>query len=44
MTAPTELITEAAVTVEPEGQGFRISRFALALRAKVPNLGSGQIR
>ena len=35
---PTELITEAAVTLEPEGQGFRISRSALTLRAKVPNL------
>src|ERR1700742_1173977 len=35
---PTELNTEAAVTLEPEGQGFRISRSALILRAKVPNL------
>src|SRR6478672_6826742 len=35
---PSELITEAAVTIEPEGQGFRISRSALTLRAKVPNL------
>jgi lipoyl-dependent peroxiredoxin len=35
---PTELATEAAVTLEPEGQGFRISRSALMLRAKVPNL------
>src|SRR5262249_29371911 len=26
---PTELSTEAAVTLEPEGQGFRISRSAL---------------
>src|SRR3979411_2683778 len=26
---PTQLITEAAVTLEPEGQGFRISRAAL---------------
>src|SRR6266481_9000368 len=34
----TELTTEAAVTLEPEGQGFRISRSALTLRAKVPNL------
>ena len=30
---PTELSTEAAVTLEPEGQGFRISRSALTLRA-----------
>ena len=35
---PTELATEAAVTLEPEGKGFRISRSALTLRAKVPNL------
>jgi len=35
---PTELSTEAAVSLEPEGQGFRISRSALTLRAKVPNL------
>ena len=35
---PEELSTEAAVTLEPEGQGFRISRSALTLRAKVPNV------
>jgi lipoyl-dependent peroxiredoxin len=35
---PTELNTEAAVTLEPEGQGFRISCSALILRAQVPNL------
>jgi osmotically inducible protein OsmC len=35
---PTELSTEAAVTLDPEGQGFRISRSALTLRGKVPNL------
>ena len=35
---PTELSTEAAVTLEPEGKGFRISRSALTLRASVPNL------
>ena len=29
---------KAAVTLEPEGQGFRISRSALTLRASVPNL------
>src|SRR5262249_3414279 len=34
----SELSTEAAVTIEPEGQGFRISRSALTLRAQVPNL------
>ena len=35
---PTELATEAAVTLEPEGQGFRITGSALTLRARVPNL------
>src|SRR5579863_44585 len=39
---PTELSTEAAVTLEAEGQGFRISRSALTLRAKVPNLDEKQ--
>jgi osmotically inducible protein OsmC len=34
----TELETEAAVTLESEGQGFRISRSALVLRATVPNI------
>jgi lipoyl-dependent peroxiredoxin len=35
---PTELNVEAAVTIEAEGQGFRISHSALTLRAKVPGL------
>lgn len=35
---PTELTTEAAVSLDPEGQGFRISRSALTLRASVPKL------
>jgi lipoyl-dependent peroxiredoxin len=35
---PTELSTEAAVTLDQDGQSFRISRSALILRAKVPNL------
>ena len=35
---PTELAAEAAVTLEPEGQGFKISRSALTLRAHVPGL------
>ncbi len=35
---PTELNTEAAVTLEPEGQGFRISQSVLTLRGQVPNL------
>ena len=35
---PTELTTEAAVSLEPDGQGFRITRSALTLRVSVPNL------
>jgi osmotically inducible protein OsmC len=35
---PIELNVEAVVTIEPEGQGFRISHSALTLRAKVPGL------
>lgn len=35
---PTELSTQAVVTLEPDGAGIRISRSALTLRAKVPNL------
>src|SRR6267143_5059404 len=35
---PTELDTEAAVTLEQDDAGFRISRSALTLRAQVPNL------
>jgi osmotically inducible protein OsmC len=35
---PTELITEAAVSLDPDGAGFRISRSALTLTAAVPGL------
>src|SRR6476659_9349373 len=35
---PAELTTEAAVTLEKDGAGFRISQSALTLRAQVPNL------
>src|ERR1700712_1065244 len=35
---PEELATEAAATLEPDGQGFKISRSALTLRARVPGL------
>ena len=38
---PTELATEAAVTLEPDGsQGFKISRSALTLRAQVPGISA----
>jgi osmotically inducible protein OsmC len=35
---PTELAVEAAVSLEPEGQGFRITRSALTLQAQVPGI------
>ena len=35
---PTELSTEAAVSLEKDGQGFKISKSALTLRAQVPNI------
>src|SRR5829696_3496587 len=35
---PTELVTEAAVTLDPEGDGFKISKSALTLSAEVPGL------
>src|SRR6516164_7402609 len=41
---PTELTTEAAVTLEAEGEGFRISRSDLNLRAEVPGLDEATFR
>jgi len=35
---PTELTTEAAVSLDPDGGGFRITRSALTLIADVPGL------
>lgn len=35
---PTELRTEAAISLDPEGQGFKISKSALTLVADVPGL------
>jgi lipoyl-dependent peroxiredoxin len=38
---PTELVTEAAVTLEPDGtQSFKISRSALTLRAQIPGISA----
>jgi osmotically inducible protein OsmC len=36
--APAEIDVEAAVTIGPEGEGFRISQSALTVHARVPNL------
>lgn len=41
---PDLLTTEAAVTLEPDGAGFRISRSALTLQASVPNLTPDQFQ
>jgi osmotically inducible protein OsmC len=35
---PSELSTEAAIDLQPDGAGFRIVRSALTLRADVPGL------
>jgi osmotically inducible protein OsmC len=35
---PTELATEAAVSLDPDGSGFKITRSALTLTADVPGL------
>jgi osmotically inducible protein OsmC len=40
--APTELATEAAVTLEKEGQGFKISKSALTLKGQVPGIDRGK--
>jgi osmotically inducible protein OsmC len=39
---PQELRVEAAVDIEQEGQGFRITRSALTLRARAPGLDEGR--
>jgi osmotically inducible protein OsmC len=42
---PAEALhTEAAVSLDPDGQGFKISRSALTLRAKVPGLNAAKFQ
>jgi osmotically inducible protein OsmC len=41
---PTTLAASAAVTLEPEGSGFRISKSALKLEAAVPNIEREQFQ
>lgn len=41
---PTRIATSAAVTLEPEGAGFKISRSALKLEASVPNIDRDQFQ
>jgi lipoyl-dependent peroxiredoxin len=35
---PEEIRTEAAVSLDPDGQGFKISKSALTLRARIPGI------
>jgi osmotically inducible protein OsmC len=39
-----EIRTEAAVSLDPDGPGFKISRSALTLRAKIPGLDSAKFQ
>ncbi len=39
---PTELRTQAAVHLDPEGQGFKISRSALTVEANVPGIDAAK--
>jgi osmotically inducible protein OsmC len=40
--APESIATAARVTLEPDGPGFKISRSALTLEAKVPGIDRAQ--
>jgi osmotically inducible protein OsmC len=41
---PAKIATSAAVTLEPEGAGFKISKSALKLEAKVPGITRDQFQ
>lgn len=41
---PTSIATSAAVTIESDGPGFKISRSALALEASVPSISREQFQ
>ncbi|MCR5873573.1 OsmC family protein [Phenylobacterium sp. J426] len=41
---PDELATEAAVSLDQDGPGFKISRSALTLRARVPGLDEAKFQ
>lgn len=41
---PTELSTEAAITLTQEGQGFSISRSDLTLRAQIPDIDEAKFQ
>ncbi len=39
-----EIRTEAAVSLDPDGQGFKISRSALTLRARIPGIDEAKFQ
>jgi osmotically inducible protein OsmC len=39
---PTELATESVVSLDKDGDGFKVSKSALTLQAKVPDIDAGQ--
>ena len=41
---PDELRTEAAISLDQDGGGFKITRSALTLRARVPGISENQFR
>jgi osmotically inducible protein OsmC len=41
---PTELKTEAAVSLDPDGAGFKITKSALTLTAEVPGLDEASFK
>jgi osmotically inducible protein OsmC len=41
---PLELRTEAAVSLDPDGGGFKISKSALTLRAKIPGIDDAKFQ
>jgi len=41
---PEEIRTEAAVSIDPEGQGFKISKSALTLRARIPGIDEAKFQ
>jgi osmotically inducible protein OsmC len=41
---PDEIRADAAVTIEAEGQGFKISRSALTLQARIPGIDEAKFQ
>jgi osmotically inducible protein OsmC len=41
---PDEIRTEAAVSLDPDGPGFKISKSALTLRARIPGIDAAKFQ